>query len=214
MKALIKKFRVYSHKLLNDMRSDLIEFDQALKKDWNKIPNLFTEARLICSPIPGLILLLNHNDIWWSWTATIIFALVALTDRIDGYLARRLNQVTRLGEALDPVVDKVLISLTLISLIITSPLVWIKMSMVIIVVCEIIVIWLSFRAKHQETAVAVTRLGKAKMTTQCIAIIIMFEPIKLAPIAYQITVVTMVAITFISLLLYVSKFYIWRKSLK
>lgn len=214
MEAFVTRSRAYVHKLLDDIQSDLVEFKRALKKDWNKIPNLLTEFRLICSPIPGLLLLLNFNSIWWSWVIAIAFGFVAATDKIDGFLARKLNQVTKLGEALDPVVDKALISQTLGATIIMSSASWIRVSMFVIVLCEMIVIWLSFRAKHQETAVAVTYFGKFKMFVQCIAIIIIFVPIEFTPIFYQIVIYSTVAITFMSLVIYLFRFYLWRKNVR
>ena len=146
------------------------------------------------------------------WAATIIFALVALTDKIDGYLARRLNQVTRLGEALDPAVDKVLIALTLIAMIATNQLIWVRISMSAIVLCEVVVVWLSFRAQHQKTTVAVTYFGKFKMVMQCIAIIVISMPIVLPLLIYLITVAAIVVITFASLVIYLFRFHIWRKN--
>jgi CDP-diacylglycerol--glycerol-3-phosphate 3-phosphatidyltransferase len=214
VEAFMIRFRAYLHKLLNDIQSDLTEFRQAFKNDWSKIPNLFTEFRLICSPIPSVLLLADFSGVWWSWVIAIIFGFVAVTDKIDGFLARRLNQVTRLGEALDPVVDKALIAQTLIAMIIVNPVEWIKISMYVIVICEIIVVWLSFRAKHQETAVAVTYFGKFKMFVQCAVIFILFMPIEFATIFYQIIVYSTTTITLISLIIYLFRFYLRRKKVR
>ena len=74
------------------------------------VPNLISFVRLVAIPV-----------FWWLVlgaeelaAATILFALIATTDWVDGYLARRLDQVTRLGKALDPVADRLLIASAII----------------------------------------------------------------------------------------------------
>jgi cardiolipin synthase len=69
------------------------------------IPNVISLVRLAAIPVFWW-LVLGADEIAW---ATILYVVVAWTDWIDGYLARRLNQVTKLGKALDPVADRLLI---------------------------------------------------------------------------------------------------------
>lgn len=74
------------------------------------VPNLVSFVRLAAIPV-FCWLVLGPEE----WTAaTILFALIALTDWVDGYLARRLDQVTQLGKALDPVADRLLIAAAII----------------------------------------------------------------------------------------------------
>lgn len=70
------------------------------------IPNLVSFIRLAAIPVFWWLLLGEDNVA----AATILFALVATTDWIDGYLARRLGQVSKLGKALDPIADRVMIA--------------------------------------------------------------------------------------------------------
>ncbi|HEU4894387.1 MAG TPA: CDP-alcohol phosphatidyltransferase family protein [Acidimicrobiia bacterium] len=70
------------------------------------IPNVVSFIRLAAIPVFWW-LLLGADDVTG---ATILFALVATTDWVDGYLARRLGQVTKLGKALDPVADRLMIA--------------------------------------------------------------------------------------------------------
>lgn len=79
---------------------------------WN-IPNAITFSRLILAFV--VLFLLDRTD-WWI-TTTVIFVIAVTTDFLDGYLARKWNQVTVIGRITDPFVDKVIISGTLIFLI-------------------------------------------------------------------------------------------------
>ncbi|MFP4073034.1 MAG: CDP-alcohol phosphatidyltransferase family protein [Actinomycetota bacterium] len=74
------------------------------------VPNLVSFVRLAAIPVFCWLVL---GPARWT-AATILFALIALTDWVDGYLARRLDQVTRLGKALDPVADRLLIAAAII----------------------------------------------------------------------------------------------------
>ncbi|MGD2043621.1 MAG: CDP-alcohol phosphatidyltransferase family protein [Acidimicrobiia bacterium] len=69
------------------------------------IPNLVSFTRLAAIPVFWWLLLAEDN----ITAATILFALIATTDWIDGYLARRLNQVSKLGKSLDPIADRLMI---------------------------------------------------------------------------------------------------------
>jgi CDP-diacylglycerol--glycerol-3-phosphate 3-phosphatidyltransferase len=169
VKAL-KKFRAYLHKLRIDIDKDWHELVNQFKIDGDKISNRITGMRLIASPLPSIFLLFGFR-----WLAFCLFVIIALTDKLDGYLARKLNQVTRLGEVLDPIVDKALIVFTIISIIVVYP--GLLFPVIAMLICEISVSWLAFRATHRSTAVAVTKFGKVKMFYQCVAIAFLFLPV-------------------------------------
>jgi cardiolipin synthase len=75
------------------------------------IPNLVSFVRLAAIPVFWWLLLAEDNVA----AATILFAVVATTDWVDGYLARRLGQVSKLGKALDPVADRLMIASAVIA---------------------------------------------------------------------------------------------------
>ncbi|MEM7769851.1 MAG: CDP-diacylglycerol--glycerol-3-phosphate 3-phosphatidyltransferase [Cyanobacteria bacterium P01_E01_bin.6] len=79
------------------------------------IPNWITLSRLLGIPI--LFITLHTPTDSRRWLSLAIFLVVASTDWLDGYLARRLNQVTELGKFLDPLVDKVLVLAPLLILV-------------------------------------------------------------------------------------------------
>ncbi|MDR5639280.1 CDP-diacylglycerol--glycerol-3-phosphate 3-phosphatidyltransferase [Thermosynechococcus sp. JY1334] len=77
------------------------------------LPTAITLARLLIMPVIVGLLSLNHSAVY-RWWGVGLFLVAALTDWLDGYIARRLNQVTDLGKVLDPLVDKLLILVPLL----------------------------------------------------------------------------------------------------
>ena len=84
---------------------------------WLNWPNRITLARLILLP-PFVIALLNLRADWpgWRYVALGVFLAMGLSDAIDGFVARRLHQITMLGKVLDPLADKLLITASLVLL--------------------------------------------------------------------------------------------------
>ncbi|MGE3188918.1 MAG: CDP-diacylglycerol--glycerol-3-phosphate 3-phosphatidyltransferase, partial [Vicinamibacterales bacterium] len=86
------------------------------------LPNSLTIARIFLVPLLVVVLLTKFEGrLVMGWpvelVAAAIFGLASLTDWLDGYLARRRQQVTWLGQVLDPIADKLLISAALVSLV-------------------------------------------------------------------------------------------------
>ena len=150
-------------------------------------PNILTLVRISLIP---LLVIFFYLPFWWSHlAATIIFALACMTDWLDGYLARYLMQSTKLGAFLDPVADKLMVSVALVlvvaeptfqyvstnSAIVTIPPAVISIPAAIIVAREIIVSalreWMAEIGKR--TSVAVSSLGKLKTVVQMLAVVIL-----------------------------------------
>jgi CDP-diacylglycerol--glycerol-3-phosphate 3-phosphatidyltransferase len=137
------------------------------------IPNLITLSRIILIP---LIIGLYYLPYEWisehgkNLAATMVFILAAATDWLDGYLARRLNQMSAFGEFLDPVADKLIVAGALIVL------VWLQrvdMLVALIIIGREIAIsalreWMA--KVGQATSVAVAFIGKLKTVSQMVAI--------------------------------------------
>ncbi|HBR57815.1 MAG TPA: CDP-diacylglycerol--glycerol-3-phosphate 3-phosphatidyltransferase, partial [Blastocatellia bacterium] len=85
------------------------------------LPNYLTFARIIIAPLLVVVLLTPVADSLFGISgyalAIVIFLVAALTDILDGHLARRRNQVSNLGKFLDPIADKLLVSAALIVLV-------------------------------------------------------------------------------------------------
>jgi CDP-diacylglycerol--glycerol-3-phosphate 3-phosphatidyltransferase len=132
------------------------------------LPNTLTLARIFLVPLVVAVLLTFEIRTWAFWGASLFLA-AALTDLLDGYLARRRKQVTTLGRLLDPIADKLLISSALISLVqLKIAPAWM---VVIIIGREFAVSGLRSIAAHEGFSIDVSRLGKGKMVTQVAAVV-------------------------------------------
>ncbi len=137
------------------------------------VPNLLTWLRILTIPlvigvfyVPGLWLSSWHQNL----IATVLFIAAAITDWLDGYLARRLNQTSAFGAFLDPVADKLMIAAALIVLVELGRVE--AIIAVVIIGREIAVSALrEWMAKMgQSKSVAVNFLGKIKTISQMIAV--------------------------------------------
>jgi CDP-diacylglycerol--glycerol-3-phosphate 3-phosphatidyltransferase len=132
------------------------------------LPNALTIARIFLVPVVVTVLLAKGITDRTFWGASL-FLVAALTDMLDGYLARRRRQVTTLGRLLDPIADKLLISSALIALVWrhTAPA-WM---VVIIIGREFAVSGLRSIAAHEGFSIDVSRMGKGKMVMQVAAVV-------------------------------------------
>ncbi len=134
------------------------------------IPNILTLLRIALIPVFIVIFYLPYS--WAREVSALIFALAALTDLLDGYLARRLGQESSLGAFLDPVADKLMVATVLIVLLQQHPTVWMAIPIAIIIGREITISalreWMAEVGARSQ--VAVSSLGKVKTTAQMIAI--------------------------------------------
>ncbi|MDX9741568.1 MAG: CDP-diacylglycerol--glycerol-3-phosphate 3-phosphatidyltransferase [Gammaproteobacteria bacterium] len=143
------------------------------------IPTSLTLFRIALIPVFVLVfyLPLDQARLW----TVIIFTLAAVTDWLDGYLARRLNQTSAFGAFLDPVADKLMVAVALVLLLEASPSPGLAIPAAVIIGREIAVSALRERMAEmgQGSAVAVNMAGKIKTTCQMIAIILLLygEPL-------------------------------------
>ena len=130
------------------------------------LPNGLTIIRILAIPI--ILFLLFYPEWICRLITTLFFLLVAVTDTLDGYLARRRKMVTTLGKFLDPLADKLLIVAALIALI---PARGIPAWMVIVIIGrEISVTGLRGIAVSQGVVISATRLGKYKTVLEVASI--------------------------------------------
>ena len=132
------------------------------------LPNKLSLAR-ICS-VPVITLLLSLKDaVWACYVALFVFIAAAITDFVDGHIARKYNLVTNFGKFIDPVADKLLVLSTMVMLSWHGLLpAWI---VVAVLFRELAVDGLRLVAVEQGKVIAAGKLGKIKTTVQMIMII-------------------------------------------
>jgi len=122
-------------------------------------PNKITLVRIFLVPI--LLVFLISPQGWYPLLAATIFLVAAFTDWLDGHLARSTNQVTRMGQLLDPIADKLLVTAALVSLVGRQQVpAW----LVVIIICrELAITGLRAMAADQHIIIAADVFGKYKM---------------------------------------------------
>lgn len=137
---------------------------------WANLPNLLTWARVLAIPLLAAVYMLPIDVAARNLTATVIFVLAGITDWLDGFLARRLEQTSAFGAFLDPVADKLLVCSALVVLVSLGRVD--AMIALVIVGREITVSALrEWMARiGQSASVAVQGIGKIKTAVQMTAI--------------------------------------------
>jgi CDP-diacylglycerol--glycerol-3-phosphate 3-phosphatidyltransferase len=138
------------------------------------IPNILTIARIVLIPVFLLLAYFSPVDsgAFRHILLTGIFVLAAVTDWLDGYLARKLNQTSAFGRFLDPVADKLMVAAALVVLVQWKPTITMAFAAIVIISREITVSalreWMA--ELGARTSVAVSTVGKYKTAFQMIAI--------------------------------------------
>ena len=133
------------------------------------LPNALTVLRIFLVPLLVVVLLTRFEGHVYFGAA--IFALAVLTDYLDGFFARRRNEVTRLGILLDPLADKLLTAAAFLSLVEMGLVpAWVVM---IILARELAVTGLRNVAAGRGILIEASALGKGKMATQVVAIFLL-----------------------------------------
>lgn len=141
---------------------------------WN-LPNTLTVLRLLAAPCVALMFLYFTRPAA-DWFALTLFLFAAITDFIDGYLARAWQQESRLGAMLDPIADKVMVVIALLVITSQSGLTpWLILPATIILFREVFVSGLREFLGSQSGLLKVTRLAKYKTTAQMVAIAVLFS---------------------------------------
>lgn len=132
------------------------------------IANKVTTLRLILIPI-FIILYYQYGKVYNI--AAIVFIIASLTDALDGHLARSRNLVTTFGKFVDPLVDKVLTMAAFIVLVETQAIpAW---AVIVIIARELMITGFRTLAADQDITIAASKWGKAKTTSQMIAIVML-----------------------------------------
>ena len=149
---------------------------------WN-IPNILTLLRIVLIPV---FVLIFYLPVGWARTGcALVFALAAITDWLDGYLARRWSQTSPFGAFLDPVADKLMVAVALLLLVQSEPTPALAIPAAVIIGREITISalreWMAELGARAQ--VAVSMIGKVKTAVQMIAILLLIyeQPLWNAP---------------------------------
>lgn len=185
------------------------------------IPNVLTLARIALIPVflliaywpPAIGVSGHEGGMTRHLILTGLFVLAAITDWLDGYLARALNQSSAFGRFLDPVADKLMVAAALVVLVQWQPTISMAFAAIVIISREITISalreWMA--ELGARTSVAVSYVGKLKTAFQMIAIsvfLLNWQPIEM--LAY-ILLYTAVGLTLWSMFIYLKAAWPWLK---
>ena len=148
------------------------------------IPNSLTLIRILLIPVFVVVFCMPVK--WSHSLAAAVFSLAAITDLLDGYLARKLGQISKLGAFLDPVADKLMVAVVLVLVVQQHPTIWLALPAAVIIGREITVSalreWMAELGARRKVAVSLT--GKFKTALQMVALILLIykEPIFAFPV--------------------------------
>lgn len=133
------------------------------------VPNLLTYGRILA--IPAIVACMYMETTFWNWVSVGIFIAAAITDYLDGYLARALSQFSNLGKMLDPIADKLLVGAVVIMLVANGTIAGLALIPAIIILSrEILVSGLREYLGQLNLSLPVSKLAKWKTTVQLIAL--------------------------------------------
>ncbi|HEX5647686.1 MAG TPA: CDP-diacylglycerol--glycerol-3-phosphate 3-phosphatidyltransferase [Nitrospira sp.] len=147
----------------------VLETWKEIGQDSINLPNFLTLVRICLIPVFVLTFLEPTPD--RSLVAAVIFAVAAVTDLLDGYIARRTGQVTKLGKLLDPIADKLLVLSALILLVNIDRVT--AVVALLIIARELAVTGVRAIAAGERLIIAAETTGKYKMALQVVAIVLL-----------------------------------------
>lgn len=133
------------------------------------IPNMLSMLRIFLIPLFLYLLFLpgTAGKIW----AIVVFMIASITDFLDGWSARILNQQSELGKFLDPLADKFLVIAALLAFVLVDPLIPLWM-VVIIIGRDLLITLMRYLAVKKGSSLRTSRLGKVKTAFQMVSIIV------------------------------------------
>ncbi|HYI99667.1 MAG TPA: CDP-diacylglycerol--glycerol-3-phosphate 3-phosphatidyltransferase [Thermoleophilaceae bacterium] len=158
------------------------------------VPNVLTLLRILLVPV--LVVALGAEVEGGSEIAAAVFVLAAVTDGLDGYIARSRQSITTFGKVMDPVADKLLIAAALLTLVSLDRVeAWVAM---IIIAREFAVSGLRIAAGQQGVVIPASALGKVKTIVQSAAVLALIAASDAGALWVQALVYAMVLTTIVS----------------
>ncbi|MCL2841639.1 MAG: CDP-diacylglycerol--glycerol-3-phosphate 3-phosphatidyltransferase [Defluviitaleaceae bacterium] len=160
------------------------------------LPNKITVLRVCLIPIFLVVFLIEPFGVMVSaWVAVLVFSIAAITDAIDGHLARKYKLITNFGKLMDPLADKLLVCSAFVAFAATGLLpAW---AVILLISREFYISGLRQLALEQRIVVAASNLGKFKTITQIVLTIYVLLPPPLTFFVFDIVIFVLVIITVI-----------------
>ena len=153
-------------------------------------PNVLSIGRIVL--IPVVVLLLGTDRASTRWLAVVVFAVGALSDLVDGYLARRHEMKTSVGAWLDPLSDKLFVIAPALALTFRDEFPW--WATAVIVLREVAVSLLRWRLDQRGVSMPASRAGKAKTFSQITAVGLTIAPLRSGFDPFVMTVVVVAVV--------------------
>jgi CDP-diacylglycerol--glycerol-3-phosphate 3-phosphatidyltransferase len=147
----------------------VLETWKEIGQDSLNLPNVLTLGRIVLIPVFVLVFMDPTPD--RSLLAAVIFTAAAVTDLLDGYIARKTGQITKLGKLLDPIADKLLVLSALILLVNIDRVG--ALVAILIIARELTVTGIRAIAAGERMIIAAQTMGKYKMALQVVAIVLL-----------------------------------------
>jgi cardiolipin synthase len=180
---------------------------------FKSLANKLTVSRIVAIPVILLLLVIPHG--WAAWIALLLFALAGFTDYLDGYMARRENDVTVIGQFLDPIADKLLVAAVILMLVYTQQITGLTvLPAIIILMREVAVSGLREFLAGLRVSVPVSRLAKWKTTIQMLALGFFIIGDRYAPDWIPSTRIGDFGLWFAGIVTVITAWDYWRASLK
>ena len=153
-------------------------------------PNVLSIGRIALIPI--VVLLVGTDRAETRWIALVVFVVGALSDLVDGYLARRHEMTTDVGAWLDPLSDKLFVIVPALALSFRDEFPW--WATAVIVLREVAVSLLRWRLDQRGVSMPASRAGKAKTFSQILAVGLAIAPLSpdLDPVVFAVIVAAVV----------------------
>lgn len=152
----------------------------SLSDGWNASPNLVTYSRIVLVVIFLTLDILagawGENNLTMRWVAAVLFIIAASTDKIDGWMARKYNQVTELGKLMDPIADKLMTCGTLVVASVFAEFPWWATILFLIREIGITVMRFFVMERPGGKVIAAAWPGKLKTLFQCIGLAMLLIP--------------------------------------
>jgi CDP-diacylglycerol--glycerol-3-phosphate 3-phosphatidyltransferase len=171
------------------------------------LPNKLTVMRVVAVPFFVVLMLVPFTGApcegWCKWTALAVFIAAALTDLVDGKLARKYELVTNFGKFMDPLADKLLVCSALICLVDLQRIPsWV---VIVIIAREFVISGIRLIAADDNVVIAASKWGKVKTVFQMIMVGFMIGDLRIFDLLTTLLMWIALALTIISLVDYIAK---------